>query len=89
MLGQNVPNPLASPTTIQFSIARATPVSIRVFDAAGRVVQELVNGSHDAGRYTVTWDGRDRRGRSLPPGIYLYRMSTPWFVQAKKFIVVR
>ena len=89
MLGQTVPNPLAGPATLQFGCARATPVSIRVFDASGRMVQELVNSPYEAGRYTVTWDGRDRRGRWLPSGIYVYRMNTPWFSQARKFVVVR
>jgi len=47
---------------------------LRIFDAAGRLVQEL-GGRLGAGSLRLLWDGRDRRGRSLPSGAYPYLLS--------------
>jgi len=50
------PNPVTSRTTMRFGVPRETNVSLRVFDAAGRVVRDLHNGSMGAGEYASTWD---------------------------------
>lgn len=50
------------------------PVTIRIFDLAGRCVrqQTLDQGS---GAHVWHWDGRDGGTRRLPPGTYLVRVS--------------
>jgi subtilisin family serine protease len=44
------------------------PGDVRVFDAGGRLVRRLGDGS---GRFD--WDGRDANGRDAPAGLYLVR----------------
>ena len=45
---------------------------IAVYDALGRLVQTLVDGTQPAGAHRVTFDAAN-----LPSGVYLYRMETP------------
>ena len=73
-LAQNSPNPFNPTTQIRFSLPKAGPVQLRIFDVRGRLVRTLVNRSYDAGSWTVTWNGRDDQGRSVASGAYLYEL---------------
>ena len=62
--------------TIQFQLLKLldpAPVTVAIYDLSGRVIWEetrdLVNGTH-----VVLWDGTDRDGRQVRPGIYLYEV---------------
>jgi hypothetical protein len=72
-LGQNTPNPFNPRTTIEYSVADKVPVSIVVYDVAGRVVRTLVNEPRDPGEYTVLWDGRNDDNEALASGVYFIR----------------
>ncbi len=48
-LGHARPNPFNPSTTIEYSVAAESHVTVRVYDAAGRVVRTLVDGSVDGG----------------------------------------
>jgi hypothetical protein len=50
------------------------PVSVDVYTLAGRLVRHLYGGRDVSGRYTHRWDGRDRVGRVVPPGMYVVRV---------------
>ena len=64
------PNPFNPTTTVEFSVPKQGPVSVRVYDLQGRQVSTLTNESLPAGLYRVKWDGRDRQGRGAASGIY-------------------
>jgi hypothetical protein len=78
-LEQNYPNPFNPSTQIQFSIAAACPVQLRIFDILGREIAELVNEQLVAGTYAVRWNARD-----LPSGVYIYRLTAGTFISTKK-----
>ncbi len=63
------PNPVASETVIEFSVARAARVRLSVFDVAGREVARLVDSWKEPGRYAAPWAA----GR-LASGVYFYRL---------------
>lgn len=72
----NVPNPFNPKTTIRFELPAERSVDLTVFDASGAVVRELLVGaSYGAGRHGADWDGRDQGGRSVPTGVYFYRLT--------------
>lgn len=52
----------------------AAPLTVRVFDLAGRRVRTLFAGEQGGGSFSVEWDGADAAGRRVPPGIYLFRV---------------
>ncbi len=49
------------------------PLSLEIFDAAGRGVR-TIGQLGVAGAQTLVWDGVDERGQRVPPGIYLARL---------------
>ncbi len=70
------PNPFNPSTTIAFDLPRAQSVTLRVFNPAGMMVRELVDGPLPAASHRVTWDGTGPDGRRLPSGVYYYHLVT-------------
>jgi len=64
-------------------------VKLEIFDLQGRQVRTLVNQRQQAGRYAMTWDGRNEQGQQAASGVYFYRIKAGKFVQTKKLTLVR
>lgn len=64
------PNPFNPTTTIEFSVPKPGPVSIRIYDLQGRTVAKLVNDTMTPGVYRIRWDGKAGDGRELSSGVY-------------------
>lgn len=89
-LGRSYPNPFGSSTMISYQLPEPwTEVRLVVYDTAGREVRTIVNGGQPAGRYEVGWDGRDRAGRDVPPGVYFCRLDAGGFSKTVKMLLVR
>ncbi len=88
-LAQNVPNPFNPMTTIVFGLREAGHVSLRIFDAAGRLVRTLVDEHRDAGTYEAIWDGRDGGGRAATSGVYFYKLHAGPYSETKKMVLLR
>jgi hypothetical protein len=73
-LAQNYPNPFNAETVIRYSLAARAAVHVSVYNLAGQRLLTLVDGERPAGTHTITWDGRDEGGESLPPG-FIYTTS--------------
>ncbi|MCP4547617.1 MAG: hypothetical protein GY835_14250 [bacterium] len=73
-LGRPYPNPFNPSTRIDFSLAEAGRVKIRILDVGGRCVKTLLDGRREPGEYELTWRGRNDNGQLLPSGLYLLRM---------------
>ena len=68
------PNPFNPTTTIAYSLAGRSHVTIRVYDIAGRVVRTLVDGEAEPGEHAVIWDGATDAGQRAASGVYFVRM---------------
>jgi hypothetical protein len=55
---------------IGFDAPERSNVVVRIFDAAGRDIITLYDGS-SVGPFTVAWDGKDDQGDTVPPGLYI------------------
>jgi hypothetical protein len=88
-LSQNVPNPFSrgSATTIHYSVRRAGGVSIRILDAAGRLVA-TISAAAVPGDNWSTWDGRDTSGRRVSSGVYFYKIEAEGLSAERKMLVV-
>lgn len=87
-LGQNSPNPFREATSIRFDLPRPAPVSLSIYDVAGRRVRMLVDKDYEAGRWSVEWDRRDEAGKRAPLGVYFYRARIGSFVDEKKLLIL-
>ena len=88
-LAQNAPNPFRGATSVRFAVPQSGPVSLEVYNVAGRKVADLVTGALDAGAYTVSWDGRDRDGSRVASGVYLYRLNAGGETLSKEMVFLR
>ncbi|MGH7724407.1 MAG: FlgD immunoglobulin-like domain containing protein [Candidatus Eiseniibacteriota bacterium] len=87
-LERAVPNPVAGDVQIHYTLAAPTSAHLRVYDVAGRLVKDLVDGPETAGPHDVVWDGRTDAGRKVPAGIYFYRLDAGGWHGENKLIVV-
>jgi len=85
----NVPNPFNPRTSIRFSLTRAEPVRLDVYDLRGRHVARLLDERLDSGFHRVQWDGRDANRHSVASGVYLVRLSTPSKTTSRRVALVR
>ncbi|HMB90640.1 MAG TPA: lamin tail domain-containing protein, partial [Rhodothermales bacterium] len=84
VLGANYPNPFNPATTIEFALPEAATVRLTVYDVTGREVARLVEGSVSAGQHRVLFDAR-----SLPSGVYFYRLTAPGFTQTQRMVLMK
>ena len=95
VLHQNYPNPFNPTTTIAFSFGSqggggiSQRVTLDIFNILGQSVTNILDGYLPPGNHEVSWDGTDRRGRSVASGIYLYRLSVGEESQSKKMLLLK
>ncbi len=53
----------------------AAGVTIEIRNAAGNLVRTLTGGELEAGIRSLSWDGRDEQGNSLPAGDYTFSVA--------------
>jgi len=78
------PNPFNPTTTISYQIPKSDYVTLRVFNAIGEEVAELVNGFESAGLYTVIIDGRE-----LSSGMHYVVLRTNENYQVQKMLLIK
>lgn len=83
------PNPFNPRTVITYQVAERQPVSLKIYDARGRMVRRLLEEPREAGRYRVAWDGCDESGSPLPSGVYCCRLQSGGKISMKKMTLIR
>ncbi len=84
-LEQNFPNPFNPTTTIRFDIPERTSVNLDVYNILGQKVKTLIsNEIKNPGQYEVSFNKC-----SLASGVYIYRLVTKNYSQAKKMLLVK
>lgn len=84
------PNPLSGGSTrVRFRLEEGGPVTVRVLDAAGRLVKELLHGWQPPGLHEATWDGRDVAGTAVAPGVYFWALESAGTTATRKLAVTR
>jgi len=87
----NVINPNNGDVTkLTYTLDKAGPTSIVVYDLAGDVIKVLYGGFQDAGDFVVTWDGRNENNRIVARGVYFIRVRAPGIInQIRKVLVIK
>jgi xylan 1,4-beta-xylosidase len=89
VLKQNYPNPFMERTQIEYNLPRISNVNIAVYNVLGSRVRTLLNKRQNAGRYTITWDGRDDSGNKLQSGFYFLRMEAGEYEGTRKLLFIK
>ncbi|MCP4545184.1 MAG: DUF1566 domain-containing protein [bacterium] len=82
-----VPNPFNPATEFVFTLAEAGAIALSVFDTSGRRVAEVLSETLSAGTHHVSWNATDTRGRPLPSGVYLARLSANGAASTTKLVL--
>ncbi len=83
-LEQNYPNPFNPSTTIQFSLPKASPVVITLYDLLGRQMATLVDDDYQPGVYKITFDAA-----GLASGVYVYRIQAGAYQASRKLMLMK
>lgn len=83
-LKENYPNPFNPITKIKFDVAKTQNIKITVYDASGRIVEDIVNERLQPGSYETSFGGSD-----YSSGVYFYKMETQDFVMSKKMLLIK
>ncbi len=75
-LYHNSPNPFRRATRIAYDLPVRSKVCLSIYDVDGRQVRKLADCRQEAGRYSLKWDGRDKKGRACPSGVYFCSLKT-------------
>ena len=57
------------------NLVGSVQVESSVYDLSGRLLGVVSSDWTSSGQYVGAWDGRDERGKQVPPGLYILRMS--------------
>ncbi len=95
-LSANYPNPFNPTTSIQFALPEDSHVSLKIYDALGQKIRNLVDDVRSAGFSMVQWDGRNDDGEPAASGVYLYRIEANAigdpgrsFTQLRKMVLLK
>jgi hypothetical protein len=74
------PNPIAGPATVNITVPESGNVTVTLHDLLGRTVQELTEGSREAGSFSI-----EMNTEQLPEGRYTIRYR---YDEGEKFLPV-
>ena len=78
------PNPFNPTTSIKYGLQNDGYVEIMVYDAAGRLVEELVKQHQTAGYHSITWNASTQAS-----GMYFAKMVAGDVVQPQKLVLMK
>lgn len=82
-------NPASSMLTSSFTLSKSEEISISIFNVKGEKVRSLINGNHNAGSYSINWNGKDEHGKVCSSGVYYMTMSTSNYSTTRKIVLMK
>jgi uncharacterized protein DUF4331/flagellar hook capping protein FlgD len=77
----------ASASRLEFSIAEASHVTLKVYDVQGRTLRTLLDQDAAAGSFVARWDGATDSGVRAQQGVYFVRLSANGKTTEKKIVL--
>nr|NIR48551.1 T9SS type A sorting domain-containing protein [candidate division KSB1 bacterium]NIR69023.1 T9SS type A sorting domain-containing protein [candidate division KSB1 bacterium]NIS24095.1 T9SS type A sorting domain-containing protein [candidate division KSB1 bacterium]NIT71014.1 T9SS type A sorting domain-containing protein [candidate division KSB1 bacterium]NIU24714.1 T9SS type A sorting domain-containing protein [candidate division KSB1 bacterium] len=94
-LSQSYPNPFSVNsgqnrlgTAIQFRVPIRSFVNLQVYNLLGQNVRTLFDAIVEPRTHVVYWNGRDKFGRQLPQGVYVYYLRIGNLTMARKLMLI-
>jgi FlgD Ig-like domain len=64
----------ANSNVTSFQLMQTQNVSVKIYDATGRLVKTIANSKVPEGNHQIEWDSKDESGKAVPPGIYVLQL---------------
>jgi len=81
------PNPTPGPVRVRLQAPARGPVSLEIYDPAGRMVRTVLHGANPG--VLPTWDGCDNEGALVKPGVYFVRVRSEGHIAHGKVVMAR
>jgi hypothetical protein len=88
-LDQNNPNPFNPATSITFTLPSVQHVRLDVYDATGRFVKRLFEGTGRIGANHLEWTGTNSKGERVGSGVYYYKLTAGKRVETRKMVLLK
>lgn len=88
-LGTNYPNPFKEETKIRYSLGQPAEVELKVYNLKGQLVYAEKSGSKNAGDHELVFKGKDNKGKTLPGGVYFYRLKVGKYSKTRKMVIIK
>jgi hypothetical protein len=82
----DVPSPSREAVTIRYALPKAAEISLKLYDATGKLRSILDQGRKAAGEYSATF-GIRHSGFVIASGIYFVRLNSPGFERTRKVVI--
>ncbi len=83
------PNPFNSRTQIDLMIPERQRAQVDIYDLLGRLIRRVETGEIGAGRYRISWDGRNDRNEPVGSGIYFVRAQAGRYSDIKAVTLIK
>ncbi|MCF8303092.1 MAG: T9SS type A sorting domain-containing protein [Bacteroidales bacterium] len=81
------PNPSKGKMYFTFETDTRKHVSLTIFNMLGQPVTTLQSGIMNAGKHTISWNGKGKNGDNMKPGVYYYKLQAGETTEKGKFII--
>ena len=69
-LSPSYPNPFNPTTTFEYHLPVTSKVTVEIFNSLGQKIRTMVNHRQAAGRYQMSWEGRNDHQQVVANGVY-------------------
>lgn len=83
------PNPFYTSADIQYKVIRAGKVKVDVYNIKGQHIKSILEETKSSGSYQLIWDGKDKAGNKVAPGIYFMRLEADGKALTKKMLKLK
>ena len=83
------PNPFNPVTILRYNLPKDGLVNITIHDMMGRIVRTLENRKQAAGLKSIQWNATNDVGHPVSAGPYLYTITSGYFRQTKKMVLLK
>jgi hypothetical protein len=83
------PNPFNPVTILRYNLPKDGLVNITIHDMMGRIVRTLENRKQAAGLKSIQWNATNDVGHPVSAGPYLYTITSGYFKQTKKMVLLK
>lgn len=88
-LNNAFPNPFNAQTSISYNLPKSGSVEIEIYNVKGQLVKTLVNETKSTGSHNAIWSGTDNHNKTVPAGVYFYKMVSGKYSATKKVILMK
>ncbi len=85
----NHPNPFNPETSLRFTLAEDSFVSLKIYNIKGQAISQLLSENLREGQHSVLWDGTDHQNKPVPSGVYFFSAETEGKRQLHRIMLLK